>query len=180
VLLKEKYGTKTEAWFTQQTNDGTKGYYFCTASGQVVHDEDNEEDDIFADFYTKLLPALAANARAKGGIIEEDYDGNLDNIGLEKYDTLPIKLNMQIMFNTSTLGEGGDFDDSQTVGTMLTGATKATEVVAAIQAIGGGLTDTEDEVSDVTKATTSVDSTKHTAATAASMQQTGVNDHNQK
>jgi hypothetical protein len=35
-------------------------------------------------------------------------------------------------------------------------------------------------VSDVTKATTSIDLTKHTAATAASMQQTGVNDDNQK
>jgi hypothetical protein len=84
------------------------------------------------------------------------------------------------MFNTSTLGEGGGFDDSQTIGTMLTGATKATEMVARIQAIGGGLTDTKDEVSDVTEATTSIDLTKHTAATAASMQQTGVNDHNQK
>jgi hypothetical protein len=131
------------------------------------------------------LPALAANARAKGEIIEEEYDGNLDDIDLddidlEENDTLPIKLDMQIMFNTSTLGEVGGFDDSQTVGTMLPGATKATEVVDRIQAIGEGLTDTEDEVSDVTKATTSVDSTKHTAATAASIQQTGVNDHNQK
>jgi hypothetical protein len=87
---------------------------------------------------------------------------------------------MQIMFNTSTLGEGGGFDDGQSVGTMMTGATKATEVVARIQAIGGGLTDTEDDVSDVTKATTSIDSTKHTAATAASMQQTRVNDDYQK
>jgi hypothetical protein len=87
---------------------------------------------------------------------------------------------MQIMFNTSTIGEGGGFDDNQTIGTMLTGATKATEVVNRIKAIGEGLTDTKDEVSDVTKATTSVDSTKHTAATAASMQQTGVKVHNQK
>jgi hypothetical protein len=87
---------------------------------------------------------------------------------------------MQIMFNTSTLGEGGNFNDGQSVGTMLTGAIKATEMVARIQAIGGGLTDTEDEVSDVTKATTFIDSTKHTAATAASMQQTGVKVHNQK
>jgi hypothetical protein len=126
------------------------------------------------------LPALAANARAKGEIIDEDYDGNLDGIDLEDNNALPIKLDMQIMFNTSTLGEGGGFDDDQTVGTMLTGASKATEVVARIQAIGGDLTDTEDEVSDVTKATTSIDSTNHTAATAVSMQQTGVNDDNQK
>jgi hypothetical protein len=152
----------------------------CTATGQVVHDEDNEEDNLFADFYTELSPALAANARAKGEIIEEEYDGNLNDIDLEENDTLPIKLDMQIMFNTSTLGEGGGFDDSQTVGTMLTGATKATEMVKRIKAIGEGLTDTEDEVSDVTKATTSVDSTKHTAAIAASMQQTGVKVNNQK
>jgi hypothetical protein len=56
VLLKEKYGTKTEAWFTQQTNDGTKGYYFCTASGQVVHIEDDEEDDLLADFTPNYRP----------------------------------------------------------------------------------------------------------------------------
>jgi hypothetical protein len=140
VLLKEQYGIKTKAWFTQQTNDHTKG------------------------------SALAANARAKGEIIDKNYDGNLDDIDLEDNDALPIKLDMQIMFNTSTLGEGGGFDDGQTVGTVLTGASKATEVVARIQAIGGGLTDTEDEVSDVMKATTSIDSTKRTAATAASMQ----------
>jgi hypothetical protein len=148
--------------------------------GQVVHDEEEDEEDLFADFYTELSPALAANARAKGEIINEDYDGNLDDIVLEENDTLPIKLDMQIIFNTSTLEEGGGFDDSQTVGTMLTGASKATAMAARIQAIGGGLTDTEDEVSDVTKATTSVDSTKHTAATVASMQQTVVNVHNQK
>jgi hypothetical protein len=76
-------------------------------TGQVVHNEDNEEDVLFADFYTKLSPALAANARAKGKIIEEEYDGNLDDIDPEENDTLPIKLDMQIMFNTSTLGEGG-------------------------------------------------------------------------
>jgi hypothetical protein len=180
VLLKEKYGIKTEAWFTQQTNDGTKGYYFCMDSGQVVHDEEDEEEDLFADFYTELLPALAANARAKGEIIDEGYDGNLDDIDLEENDALPIKLDMQVIFNTSTLGEGGGFDDGQSVGKMLTGATKVTEVVAKIQAIEGGLADTKDEVSDVTKATTSINSTKHTAATTVSMQQTGVNDHNQK
>jgi hypothetical protein len=124
VLLKEKYGIKTEAWFTQQTNDGTKGYFFCTDSGQVVHDEEDEEEDLFADFYTELSPALAANARAKGEIIDEDYDGNLDDIDLEENNALPIKLDMQIMFNTSKLGEGGGFDDSQTIGTMLTGGHK--------------------------------------------------------
>jgi hypothetical protein len=137
VLLKEKYGTKTEAWFTQQMNDSTKGYYFCTGSGQIVHDDKEEEDDLLADFYTELSPALAANAGAKGETIDEDYDGNLDDINLEENDALPIKLDMQIMFNTSTLGEGGGFDDSQSVGTMMTGASKATAVVARITAIGG-------------------------------------------
>jgi hypothetical protein len=179
VLLKEEYGIKTEAWFTQQTNDGTKGYYFCTPSGQVVHDEEEEEDDLFPNYYTELSPTLAANARAKGKIIDKDYNGNLDNLDLEENNALPIKLDMQIMFNTSTLGEGGSFD-GQSVGTTLTGATKATEVVARITEIGQGFTATEDEVSDVTKATTSIDLTKHTPATAASMQQTEVNDDNQK
>jgi hypothetical protein len=84
VLLKEKYGIKTEAWFTQQTNDGTKGYYFCTDLGQVVHDEEDEEEDLLAEFYTELSPALAANARAEGEIIDEGYDGNLDDIDLEE------------------------------------------------------------------------------------------------
>jgi hypothetical protein len=151
-------------------NNSTKGYYFCTDLGQVVHDDEEEEDDLFADFYTELSPALAANARAKGETIDKDYDGNLDDIDLEENGALPIKLDMQIMFNTSTLGEGGGFDDGQSVGTMMTGASKATAVVARITAIGGTLTDTKDEVSDVTKATTSIGTTKHTAATAASLQ----------
>jgi hypothetical protein len=161
-------------------NDSTKGYYFCTDMGQVVHDDEEEEDDLFADFYTELSPALAANARAKGETVGEDYDGNLDDIDLEDSDALLIKLDMQTMINTSTLREGGGFDDGESVGTMMTGASKATAVVDRIKAIGGTLTDTEDEVSDVTKATTSINSIKHTASTAASLQQTGVNDGNQE
>ena len=176
VLLKERYGSRTEAWFTQQMNDSTKGYYFCSDSGQVIHDDDEEEEDLFADFCTELSPALAAIARAKGEIIDEDYDGNLDDIDLEDTDDPPIKLDMQIMFNTSTLGEGGGFDDSQSVGTMMTGTSRATAIIAKIPRIGGTLTKTDDEISGVTTATTSVDSTtKNPAATAASKQQTGVN-----
>jgi len=175
VLLKERYGSRTEAWFTQQMNDSTKGYYFCTDSGQVIHDDDEEEEDIFADFYTELSPALAAIAREKGETIDEDYDGNLDDIDLEDTDDPPIKLDMQIMFNPSTLGKGGGFDDSQSVGTMMTGTSRATAIIEKIKRIGGALTNTDDEISGVTAATTSIDSTKNTAATAASMQQTGVN-----
>jgi hypothetical protein len=64
-------------------NDSTKGYYFCKDTGQVVHDDEEGEENLFADFYTELLPALAANARAKGETIDEDYESNLDVIDLE-------------------------------------------------------------------------------------------------
>jgi maltooligosyltrehalose synthase len=80
VILKEKYEPRTDAWFTQQAIDSARGYYFCSTTGQVIHDDDGEEDDLFAGFCSNISPALAANARAKGEIIEEEYDGNLDDI----------------------------------------------------------------------------------------------------
>jgi hypothetical protein len=83
---------------------------------------------------------------------------------------------MHIMFNNSTLGEGGGYDDGQSIGTMMTGTSRAT----AIQdQIGGALSTTEDELRTLTNSDTPTGTTTNTAATAASMQQTGVNDNNQ-
>jgi hypothetical protein len=176
VILKEKYGSITDAWFNQQAIDSTKGYYFCTTTGQVIHDDDGKEDDLFAVFCYDISPALAANAQAKGKIIKEDYDGNLDNIDVDNAKEPPIKPDMYIMFNNSALGEGGGYDDAQSVGTMMTGTSRATTLLGQI---GGALTTAEDKLSTMTSTETSTDTTKNTAATAASTQQTGVNDNNQ-
>jgi hypothetical protein len=88
----------------------------------------------------------------------------------------PIKLDMHIMFNNSTLGEGGGYDDGRSVGTMMTGISRA---MAILDQIGGALTATEDELSTLTTSDTPTGTATNTAATAASMQQTGVNDDNQ-
>jgi hypothetical protein len=113
VILNKRYGSGTDAWFTQQAIDSSKGYYFCTTTGQVIHDDDGEEDDLFAGFCSNISPALAANARAKGEIIEEEYDGNLDDIDVYGAEEPPIKLDMHIMFNNSALGEGGGYNDAR-------------------------------------------------------------------
>jgi hypothetical protein len=125
VILNKRYGSRTDAWFTQKAIDAVKGYYFCTTSGQVIHNDDGEEDDLFAGFCSNISPALAANTRAKGEIIEEEYDGNLDDIDVDDAKEPPIKLDMHIMFNNSALGEGGGYDDAQSVGTMMTGTSRA-------------------------------------------------------
>jgi hypothetical protein len=92
---------------------------------------------------------------------------------------------MHIMFNNSTLGEGGGYDDGQSVSTMMTGTSKAT---AILDQIGGALTATEDKLSTMTSSDTPIGTTTNTAATgttittaatAASTQQTGVPDDNQ-
>jgi hypothetical protein len=176
VILNERYGSRTEAWFTQKAIDAAKAYSFCNITGQIINEDDEEEDDLFLGFCSDISPALAANARAKGETIEEEYDGNLDDIDVEDAEEQPIKLDMNIMFNNSALGEGGGYDDAQSVGTMMTGTSKAT---AILNQIGGALTVTEDEVSIITSSDTPSGTTTNTAATAASMQQTGVNDDNQ-
>jgi hypothetical protein len=176
VILNEKYGSRIDAWFTQKAIDAAKGYSFCTITGKVINDDDEEEDDLFTGFCSDISPALAANAWAKGKIIEEEYDGNLDDIDVEDAKEPPIKLDMHIMFNNSTLGEGSGYDDGLSVGTMMTGTSKAT---AILDQIGGALTATEDKVSIMTSSDTPTGTTTNTAATAASMQQTGVNDDNQ-
>jgi hypothetical protein len=175
-ILYERYGSRIDAWFTQKATDAEKGYYFCTITGQVINDDDAEEDNLFTDFCSNISPALAANAQAKGETIEEEYGGNLDDIDVEDAEEPPIKLDMHIMFNYSTLGEGGGYDDGQSVGTMMTGALRAT---AILDQIGRALTATEDELSIMTSSDTPTGTTTNTAAIAASMQQTGVNDDNQ-
>jgi hypothetical protein len=59
----------------------------------------------------------------------------------------PIKLDMHIMFNTSTLGEGGGYYDAQSVSPMMTGTSRATAILGQI---GGALTATKDELSTMT------------------------------
>jgi hypothetical protein len=176
LILKEKYGTRTDAWFTKQAIDSAKGYYFCTTMGKVIHSDDGEEDNLFAGFCSNISPALAANARAKGEIIEEDYDGNLDDIDVDNAKEPPIKLDMHIMFSKSALGEGGGYDDAQSVGTIMTGTSRAT---ALLGQIGGALTATEDELSTMTSSDTPTGTTTNTAAIAASTRQAGVHDDNQ-
>jgi hypothetical protein len=185
VILNERYGSRTDAWFTQKAIDAAKGYYFCTTTGQVIHNDDEEEDDLFTGFCSNISPALAANAQAKGETIEEEYDGNLDDIDVDNAEEPPIKLDMHIMFNNSTLGEGSGYDDGQSVGTMMTGTSRATAILGQI---GGALTATEDELSTMTSSDTPTGTTTNTAATgttittaatAASTQQTGVLDDNQ-
>jgi hypothetical protein len=176
VILYERYGSRIDAWFTQKAIDAAKGYYLCTITGQVIDDDNEEEDGLFTGFCSNISPALAVNARAKGETIEEEYDGNLDDIDVEDAEEPPIKLDMHIMYNNSTLGEGGGYDDGQSVGTMMTGTSRAT---AILDQIGGALTATEDELSIMTSTDTPTGTTTNTAATAASMQQTGVNDDNQ-
>jgi hypothetical protein len=176
VILNEKYGSRTDAWFTQQAIDSAKGYYFRTSTDKVIHDDDGEEDKLLAGFCSNISPALAANARAKGEIIKDDYNGNLDDIDVDDAEEPPIKLDMHIMFNNSALGEGGGYDDAQSVGTMMTVTSRA---MALMGQIGGALTATEDELSTMTSTETPTGTTKNTAATAASTQQTGVNDDNQ-
>jgi hypothetical protein len=176
VILNKRYGYRTDAWFTQQAIDASKGYYFCTTTGQVIHDDNGEEDDLFAGFCSNISPALAANARAKGETIEEEYNDNLDDIDVDDAKEPPIKLDMHIMFNNSALGEGGGYDDAQSVGTMMTGTSRATAILGQI---GGALTATEDELSTMTSSDTPTGTTTNTAAPAASTQQTGVHDDNQ-
>jgi hypothetical protein len=176
VILNERYGSRTDAWFTQKAIDASKGYYFCTTTGQVSSDDDGEEDDLFAGFCSNISPALAANALAKGETIEEEYDGNLDDIDVDDAEEPPIQLDMHIMFNNSALGEGGGYNDAQSLVTMMTGTSRATAILGQI---GGALTATEDELSTMTSSDTPTGTTTTTAATAASAQQTGVLDDNQ-
>jgi hypothetical protein len=124
VILNEKYEPRIDAWLTQQAIDSAKGYYFCTTTGQVIHDDNGEEEDLFAGFCSDISPAMAANTRAKGEFIEEDYHGNLDDIDVDDAEEPPVKLDMHIMFNNSALGEGGGYDDAQSVGTMMTGTSR--------------------------------------------------------
>jgi hypothetical protein len=156
VILNERYGSRRDAWFTQQAIDAAKGYYFCTTTGQVIHDDDGEEDDLFAGFCSIISPALAANARAKGETIEEEYNGNFDDIDMDNAEEPPIKLDMRIMFYNSTLGEGGGYNDGQSVGTMMTGTSRATVILGQI---GGALTTTEDELSTMTSSDTPTSTT---------------------
>ena len=189
ALLKEKYGSKIEAWFSQQAIDSAVGYSFCPKTGQVTHDEDEEEEDIFEGFCTSTSPALTANARASGTPIEDDYDGNIDDIDSDDGNEPALKIDMQIMFNISNLGDGGGFDDGHSVGTQMTAVLNATNF---INQIGGSLTNTEDELSTVTtteipggqstSTTTTPQRTQTTtnnADNSASMQQTGVQNDNQ-
>lgn len=192
TILKEKYGRKINPWFLPSTIAASEGYYFCSTTGQIMHDDDDNEDGLFDGFCTTKSPALTANAIARGETIVEQYDGNLDDVELElENNGEPIlKLDMEIMFNNTNVGDGGGYDDAQSVGTMLTSTSKAT---AIINQIGGALTNTEDELSTVTTSdiphettnktatnaspTTAIPTT--TAATAASLQQTGVQNDNQ-
>jgi hypothetical protein len=143
-------------------------------------------------FYTELSPASAANALAAGETIEEDYDGNLDDIdiGTEQH----LKIDMEILFNETPHGKGGGYDDAQSVGTMMTGVTNATSAIQAALApsnavIGGNNTDTEedDNMSGITTNRSDNTSTSNNnknnqqnpADNSASAQQTGVNNKNQ-
>jgi len=192
VILEQKYGKQSKAWFTRQTLDSAKGYHFCEKTNQVVHDDDESEDDVLKGFYTELSPASAANALAAGETIEEDYDGNLDDIdiGTEQH----LKIDMEILFNETPHGKGGGYDDAQSVGTMMTGVTNATSAIQAALApsnavIGGNNTDTEedDNMSGITTNRSDNTSTSNNnknnqqnpADNSASAQQTGVNNKNQ-
>ena len=117
ILLKENYGPKIEAWFSQQAIDSAVGYSFCPKTGQVTHDDNKEEEDIFEGFCTSTSLALTANARANGTIIEDDYDGNLDDIDLDNANKPALKIDMQIV-------------------TLMTAVSNATNV---INQIGGSL-----------------------------------------
>ena len=122
------------------------GYSFCPKTGQVTHYDDKEED-IFEGFCTSTSPALTANARANGTIIEDDYDGNLDDIDLDNANKPALKINMQITFNVSNPGDGGGYNDRHSVVTLMTAvSSNATNV---INQIGGTLTNTKDELSTV-------------------------------
>jgi hypothetical protein len=37
VILNKRYGSRTDAWFTQKAIDAAKGYYFCTTTGVTFH-----------------------------------------------------------------------------------------------------------------------------------------------
>jgi hypothetical protein len=192
TIVNDKYGRRIDAWFNQQTIACSEGYYFCSKTGQIIHDDDDNEEDLFEGFCTTNSPALTANARAKGETIEDEYDGNLDDIDLEDVDEPPLKLDMEIMFNITNLGDGGGYDDALSVGTMLTSTSKATAIINQIE-VGGVNTNTEDELSTVTTSdnfheTTNINATRASstiatptinAATAASLQQTGVQSDNQ-
>jgi hypothetical protein len=88
---------------------------------------------------------------------------------MEDAEETPIKLDMHIIYNNSTLGEGGGFDDGQSVGTMMTGTSRDT---AILNQIGGALSATEDKLSTLVPSDTPTGTTTNTAATAASVQQT--------
>jgi hypothetical protein len=64
---------------------------------------------------------------AAGETIEEQYDGNLNNIdiGTEQH----LKIDMEILFNETPHGKGGGYDDAQSVVTMMTGVTNATSAI---------------------------------------------------
>ena len=192
VILEQRYGKQSKAWFTRQTLDSAKGYHFCEKTNQVVHDDDESEDDVLKGFYTELSPASAANALAAGETIEEDYDGNLDDIdiGTEQH----LKIDMEILFNETPHGKGGGYDDAQSVVTMMTGVTNATSAIQDALApsnavIGGNNTDTEedDNMSGITTNRSDNTSTSNNnknnqqtpADNSASAQQTGVNNKNQ-
>ena len=106
------------------------GYSFCPKTGQVTHYDDKEEEDIFEGFCTSTSPALTANARANGTIIEDDYDGNLDDIDLDNANKPALKINMQITFNVSNPGDGGGYNDRHSVVTLMTAvSSNATNVI---------------------------------------------------
>ena len=146
VYQKEKYGSIIEAWFTQQAIDSAVGYSVCQITGQVNHDDDDNDADTFDGFCTSTSPAATANAIANGTPIEDEYDGNLDDIDSDDDNEPELKIDMKIMFNTSNLGDGGGFDDGHSVSTQLTAVSQATNLIGQI----GGAQTNIDNVSTVT------------------------------
>ena len=146
VYQKEKYGSIIEAWFTQQAIDSAVGYSVCQVTGQVNHEDDDNEADTFDGFCTSTSEAVTANAIANGTPLEDDYDGNLDDIDSDDDNEPELKIDMKIMFNTSNLGDDGGFDDGHSVSTQLTSVSQATTLIDQI----GGTQTNIDDVSTVT------------------------------
>lgn len=146
IYQKEKYGSIIEAWYTQQAIDSAVGYSICKDTGQVNHDEDDNDADSFDGFCTSNSPARTANAIANGTPLEDEYDGNLDDVDSDDDNEPELKIDMKIMFNTSNLGDGGGFDDGHSISTQLTSVSQATALIGQI----GGPQTSVDDVSTVT------------------------------
>ena len=146
VYQKEEYGNKIEAWYTQQAIDSAVGYSICKDTGQVNHADDDNDADTFDGFCTSNSPARTANAIANGTPLEDEYDGNLDDVDSDDDNEPELKIDMKIMFNTSNLGDGGGFDDGHSVSTQLTSVSQATALIGQI----GGPQTNIDDVSTVT------------------------------